>query len=122
MEGRRQAFQYIKRQLAPEELANPGTQKLILDLLITTEAERDELKAYVPKYYEADKRAGVLEEKLKSNKVNEIMFGVGVGIGCAIIGLAPFFYEKINAEGGLIVFGVGIVLTVGFTIGRIVYK
>lgn len=48
---------------------------MILELLLTTEAERDELKCYVPKYYEADKRAGILEEKLKTNKANEIMFG-----------------------------------------------
>ena len=81
--GKRTAFLEIKRQLAPEDLSNPGTQKLILDLLITTEAERDDLKIhleqYVPRYHECDKRAGILEEKLKTNKINEVMFGVGVG-------------------------------------------
>lgn len=119
--GRRLPFQDIKRQLTPEELANPGTQKLILDMLLTTEAERDDLKAYIPKYHEADKKVGVLEEKLKTSKVNEVMFAVGIGVGCAIMGLGPFFWEAKNIY-GIVALAVGFLLTVGAAIGRIVFK
>jgi hypothetical protein len=118
--GRRLAFQDIKRQLTEAELQNTGTQKMILELLLTTEAERDELKNYVPKYYEADKRAGILEEKLKTNKANEIMFGAGIGAGMAIIGLAPFFWD--DKGHGPIALVVGAAITLGAIVGRICYK
>jgi len=53
------------------------------------------------------------------------MFGVGVGVGCAIMGLAPFFYE-LNKEKGreyaTITISVGFALTLGTTIGRMVFK
>src|SRR5438132_7378485 len=82
--GRRLAFENIKRQLSEADLSNVGTQKLILEMLITAEADRDECREYIPKFHEADKRAAILEEKLKTNTVNEVMFGVGVGVGCVI--------------------------------------
>jgi hypothetical protein len=119
-EGRRQAFQDIKRQLTPGELANTGTQKLILEMLLASERQCDELKEYVENYHVADKKVGVLEEKLKTNKVNEIMFGVGVGVGCAIIGLAPYFWD--DKGKGPLVLAVGLALTIGAAIGRIVFK
>lgn len=118
--GRRLAFQDIKRQLTEAELQNTGTQKMILELLLTTEAERDDLKNYVPKYYEADKRVGILEEKLKTNKTNEITFGVGIGVGMAIIGLAPFFWD--DKGHGWLVLVVGAILTIGAIFSRIFNK
>jgi len=123
--GKRTAFLDIKRQLLTEDLNHPGTQKLILDLLITTESERDDLRvkleSYVPLYHACDKRVGVLEEKLKTNKVNEIMFGVGVGIGCAMIGLAPFFWDPKPIYGEIMLV-VGLLVTLGAAIARIVFK
>ncbi|MDE3098962.1 MAG: hypothetical protein KGJ88_05770 [Verrucomicrobiota bacterium] len=118
--GRRAAFQDLKIQLTEAELANPGTQKCILDMLIRAEEESNDLKEYRAKYYEADKRAGILEEKLKSNKINEVMFGVGVGVGCATIGLAPYFWD--NTGKGPIVLTVGLALVLGATYGRISFK
>lgn len=121
--GRRLIFQDIKRQLTPEELANSGTQKVILDVLITTEAERDELRGFVDKYYQAEIRARVAAEQLKTNKANEILFGVGVGVGGAIIGLAPFFWDtKADGHQGEIALVVGLLLVVGATLGRIINK
>lgn len=118
--GRRPAFQDLKLQLTDADLANPGTQKCILDMLIRAEEECNDLKEYRTNFYESDKRAGILDEKLKSNKINETMFGVGVGVGCAIMGLAPFFWD--NTAKGWITLAVGSVLVLGATIGRIVFK
>ena len=97
--GRRLAFQDLKRQLDPKDLANPGTQKLILEMLINAEDERDELEEYVPMYHASERRAAVLEEKLKSNRLNEMLVNVGLGVGCAIIGLAPTFWKTENSQG-----------------------
>jgi VIT1/CCC1 family predicted Fe2+/Mn2+ transporter len=118
--GRRAAFQDIKRELTDAELANPGTQKLLLEMLFTAEAERDEYKTYIGMYYNAEKRASVLEERSKKNKTNETLFAVGVGVGGAIIGLAPAFWSPQNLNGPICLV-VGGVLVIGATLGRIMF-
>jgi hypothetical protein len=117
--GRRLAFQDLKRQLTTEELSESGAQKLILELLASAEAERDEFKAYVPLYYEADKKVSTLSEKLHGDRLNEAMFSVGISVGSAAIGLSPIFWDERNARGPLCL-AVGAVLVVGFTIARVV--
>lgn len=118
--GRRLAFQDLKRTLTNEELANPGTQKLILEMLTSAELDRDEFKAYVPRYYESDKRASVLEEKLRTNKSNEILTGTCIGLGGTIIGLAPTFWS--NGSVGPITLGLGLLFVIGGVAGRITFK
>jgi len=119
--GQRAAFRELKLELTPEDLNNPGTQKCDLDMLFRAEEERDSLKKYVPKFYEADKQVGILGEQLKTNKVNEVMFVVGVGVGCTIMGLTPFFWG-ICASYGLVTLAVGALLTAGATKGRNLFK
>ena len=63
-------------------------------MLLRAEEERNDLKEYVSKFHAADKKAGVLDEKLKTSRINETLFGVGVAVGGTIMGLTPFFYEK----------------------------
>src|SRR5207244_1208023 len=45
--GRRQAFDDVLRPLTPEDLASPGTQKIILYMLQQTQAENEALSGYV---------------------------------------------------------------------------
>jgi hypothetical protein len=119
--GRRPAFQDLKLQLTDEDLANPGTQKCILDMLIRAEEECNDLKEFRSKYHATDKQAGILGEKLKTNKINETLFGVGITMGGTIMGLSPFFYEKGPAY-CYITLGVGVVTTLGAAFGRIIFK
>jgi hypothetical protein len=119
--GQRAAFRDLKLQLTDDDLTSLGTQKCILDMLNRAEGECNDLKEYRLKYHAADKQGGILEEKLKSNKINEVMFGVGVGVGCTIMGLTPFFWE-LKTLYGIITLGVGVVLTGGATLGRILFK
>lgn len=119
--GRRQAFQDLKRQLTEGNLAEPGTQKLILDMLISAEAERDDLKAFVPQYYEADKRAAILQEKLSSNRLNEILATSGVGFGFALIGLTPTLWDA-PKYGGPICLAVGALLILISVVSRARYQ
>lgn len=120
--GKRQAFRDIRRQLTNEDLASPGVQKLLLDELEQAEADCEVLQGYVGRYHEADKSAAVLEEKLKTANVIEIMFGVGVGIGGAVIGLAPLFWTEAEQPKGYIALGVGLLLSLGATIARVVKR
>lgn len=118
--GRREAFRDIRRQLSEEDLSSRGVQKLLLEELERAEAECQIAEGYIERFHEADKRAAVLEEKLRTNSAFEIMFGVGVGLGGAIIGLAPVFWN--NPPQGQIALVIGLALTVGATIGRMIKR
>jgi hypothetical protein len=118
--GKRQALRDLRREMNDDELSNPGVQKLILDELERADAECADLRTYITRFHEADKRAAVLEEKLKTEHSLEITFGVGVGLGGAIIGLAPYFWDK-EAQ-GILTLLLGAVLIFGATAARVVRK
>ena len=111
--GRRQAFRDIRRQLTDDDLANPGVQRLILEELERAEEQCETLQTYVDRFYEADKRAAVLEAAASSEKTVEILFRVGVGLGGTLIGLSPSLWQE--GLPGVLVLVVGIVL-VGSTV------
>jgi hypothetical protein len=118
--GKRQAFRQIRRELKEGDLASSGVQKLLLEELERADAECEILKGYIQRYHDADKRAAVLEEKLRAQTAFEILFGVGVGLGCGIVGLAPLFWD--TSSKGPITLGVGILLVLGSTLGRLVKR
>ena len=118
--GRRPAFRDMRRALTPEELASSGVQKILYDELEKSEIESDELKDYVKLFHEADKRAAVLEEKLKTVSAIEVFFGVGVGLGGTIFGLAPFFWTASSYIPGIIAFIIGLLLIAGSCVARLV--
>lgn len=119
--GRRAAFRDIRRQLTDEELKNPGVQKLLLDMLQESDEEREGLRSYVDRFHTADKASAVLMETVKTHTAIEVFFGVGVGLGGAIIGLAPFFWVS-KAEYGVITGIIGLGMMIGSTIGRVVKR
>jgi len=114
--GRRQAFRDIRRQLTDADLVTPGVQKLVLDELERADSECEQLRGYLERYYEAEKRAAILEEKLKPSRAIDLFFGVGVGIGSAIMGLAPTFWS--TQPQGLLCLALGAALIIGATIGK----
>jgi len=61
--GRRQAFDDVLRPLTPEDLASPGTQKIILYMLQQTQSENELLTGYVERFHDADKRAAILQQQ-----------------------------------------------------------
>lgn len=120
----RRAFQGLKIELTDAELANPGTQKCILDMLYQAEEERNDLREFRKKYFEEAAKVEVADEKLKTSKVNEVMFGAGVGVGCAIIGLAPWLWGMTpdgHLAGGIALV-LGGLLTIGASVCRIIFK
>lgn len=119
--GRRQALRNIRRQLTEGELAQTGTQKMLLEMLEEAETQKEGLKSYVTSFYEADKRAAILGEKLNADRSVEIFFGAGVGLGGTILGLAPTFWT-INILHGILCTVIGLGLIIGSCIGRAVKK
>lgn len=118
--GKRLALRDLRRQLTMEELASPGAQKMLLEELERADAECESLRAYETRYHEADKRAAVLEERLRTQTALEIAFGVGVALGGAIMGLAPGLWT-LRPFGHLALL-VGAVLVVGASVARVVKR
>jgi len=110
--AKRSAFKNVIRQLTDEELKSPAVQKLILDELEQAETDRDEMKVYMHRYHEADKRACILEEKLKTNTTIEVAFGVGMGVGGTLIGLAPSL-SQLTETYRMLIAGSGVILVIG---------
>jgi hypothetical protein len=118
--SKRIVFKEIRRQLQETDLSSPGVQKMLLDELERAEAQCDVLEGYVDRYHQADKRAAVLEEKLRTQTALEIFFGVGLALGGAIIGLAPLFWDQTFK--GPIALTIGMILVLGSAVGRIVKR
>ena len=118
--GRRQALKDLRRQLTDEDLASPGAQKLLLDELERADSDREILSGFVTRFHDADKRAAVLDEKLRANNSIEITFGVGVGLGGAIMGLAPAFWNMQPL--GYLTLAIGFFLIVGASVARMIKK
>ena len=90
---------------------------MLLDALERADDECETLQEYRIKANEAEKKAAILEEKIKPIKKIEIFFGVGVGLGGAILGLTPFFWG-INHLAGIIAAFIGVLMIIGSTIAR----
>jgi hypothetical protein len=118
--GRLQAFRQIGRELRENELANPGVQKLLLGEIDRVTTDCDNLRGYVERYHEADKRRAVLEEKLKTHTALDILFGVGVTVGGAIVGLTPYLSSKGISEGVALLLGFALIF--GATMAKVVKR
>ena len=116
--GRRQAFKDIRRGLVEADLASPGVIKMLLEELQLAEDKCEVLESYVERFHEADKEAAILQEKLNAQKAFDVLFTVSFGVGCAIIGLAPFFWDMKGSAGPLAL-AIGVVLAGGATIASV---
>jgi hypothetical protein len=119
--SRRQSLRNVRRQLTDEELTNSGVQKMLLDMLEEAETDRENFKSYVTSFHEADKKAAILGEKLNADRSIEVFFGVGVGLGGTILGLAPYF-GTLQSLYGVICCVIGLVILIGSSIGRAIKK
>ena len=112
------AFSRLKRELSDEELASPGVQKLLLDYLAQADDENATLRSYRDRFHEADKRNGVLEEKLKINTAAEVISMGSLAVGAAALGYAPSLWPTTPhgsyflLASGIVLIGVGILAKV----------
>jgi hypothetical protein len=87
-------FRGLLRELNPDDLMNPGVQKLLVEMVDRADAECARLKDFEEQFHKADKRAAVLEAAAKTSTAVEVLFGVGVGFGGAVMALAPSFWNQ----------------------------
>jgi hypothetical protein len=118
--GKRQSVRNIARQLTDTDLSHLGVVKLIIENLDRAEIECETLQTYVERFHLSDKNCGILQEKLKTNTAIEVAFAVGVGLGCAIIGLAPSFWD--GTYRGPMALGIGLLLVLGGIAVRVIKR
>ena len=114
----RRAFAKVRRELSEEELSSPGAQRFLLDELEQLEEELDDLERYRDLYYAADKERAVLSEKLKVQVAADVVFGVCLTIGAALVGIAPALWA--NSAYGAACLSMGFALMAGGIVAKVV--
>ncbi len=82
-------FAGLKLELTDEDLKSPGVQKMLLDYLARAEMEISALKSFRDRFYNADKRNGVFEEKWKIHIASEVISTGMIAIGAAALVYGP---------------------------------
>jgi hypothetical protein len=90
----RRAFSHVRRELSEEEMSSPGARRLLLDNVDRLEDEVMTLRACREDFHRVDKRAAVLEEKLKDNIAVDVMYGVAIAAGFGLIGIVSNIWDK----------------------------
>jgi hypothetical protein len=106
-------YSKLRRELADEDLSNGAVQKLLLGEIDRLEGDKQDLEAYEVRFHEADKERAILSEKLKAEKSHEVLYGICLTIGSALLGVASLpqlgdkWWLALGMGGVLIIVGVG---------------
>ena len=100
--AKRQIFENLTHELNDEDVTNRAAVKLIINRMITAEADRDYFKQFERLYYAAHEKAAVLSEKLRINKTVELYFGGGLALAGAAASAAPVFWDKDHMLPGIL--------------------
>ena len=90
---------------------------MLLDYLAQADDENATLRSYRDRFHEADKRNGVLEEKLKINTAAEVISMGSLAVGAVALGYAPSLSSvphggQFAVAFGAVLIGVGILAKV----------
>ena len=105
----RKAYKNLKRDLSKKELASSGVQKMMLEDIERLMVENQNLQEFQSKYYQADTKRQVLEQKLNIHWSHEAIYTL-----CVIAGGA-LFTHGLNLSSGntkLVFLGFGILLVI----------
>lgn len=116
----RRAFTKVRRELTEEELASPAAQRLILDELDQLEQQNVELSEFRDRFHKVDKEKAILHERMRKSIASEIIFGLCLTVGAALIGLTPLLWVvKLH---GLLSLAIGVILIIGGVLSKAVQK
>jgi hypothetical protein len=105
-------FQDFRRKLTEKEWNSAGTRILILEKISRLESEVTEYKSYRSRFYEKDKEAAILHQKLTRSNTIEALFDFCLAAGGVLIGLATLLFDKGHWALGVITLLMGVVLLV----------
>ncbi len=117
---KRQSLSKVRRELSEDELASPASQKFLMEELERLDCQNAELEDYRVRFHTVDKRAAVLEEKSKESLAGEIVFGVMITVGAALLGFTPSIWSQ--QPGGWLMLIFGGVLIIGGIVSRVVQR
>ena len=117
----RRAFSKLRRELTDEELSSPAVQRLLIDDIERLEKENGRLGEYQDSFYSADKKAAVLNEKLRPSVAQEVIFGVCLTVGAALIGFSPSLWAD-DKPYGEISLAFGVILILGGIASKVVKR
>ena len=86
-------FSGIRREISEEDLASPAVQRILLSELDKLQSKVDALEIIESKFYNSDKKAAVLEEKLNAVNSKEVMYSLCLSIGSAVIGFSSLIWD-----------------------------
>lgn len=116
----RRSLSHVSLELTEGELKNSGVQKLVLDDLYRQIEENEGLRGFQGKFYEADKRAEVLSEKLNKSRALDIMYSGLLTVGAALAGYGATAGPEQSSNPMLI--GLGSILIVAALIARAIIR
>ena len=108
----RRSFRKVRRELNEEELSSPAAQRLILDELDRLEEENSVLQNVREDFHRVDKKACVLEEKLKKHNALDILSSAALIAGSLTLGYSPKVWNNADATGPVLLV-VGVLLIAG---------
>lgn len=83
------AWSSLRRDLSAEDLANPGVQKLLLDHVENLMQEKSELETYRSSYQTELLKSTGLQARLDTKTREEILSGIALTAGSALLGFVP---------------------------------
>ena len=116
----RQSLSRVRRELSEEELSSPAVQRLLVEEIERLERERTQLLEVQREFYDVEKEAAILKEKLKQKVGGDIVFSVLLTVGAAALGYAPAVWKAQPTGWLAIVFGV--VLIVAGIVSKVVQR
>ena len=86
----------IATELLPDELTNPGVQKLILSEISRLEFELDSLRKYESEFHRRDKECTALTAQAKKDKTLDYLYSGALTIAGILLGWSPSNTGAIN--------------------------
>lgn len=109
-------YSRIRREISEEDLQSPAVQRILLGEVDRLQTQISDLELIKVKYHAADKQTAILNEKIKALTSHEVLYGICLTVGSAIIGLASLLW----ASGyGLVAIAIGSVLVVGGVVSKV---
>ena len=110
----RPAFSAVLRPLTDDEMSASGVQKLLVAEIDRLEEENIELKAISRDFGDAQRKIGVLEEKLRFHTAFDVFTGGCITVGGVALGAIPGLssvppYDLVAAGLGIALIAVGFV-------------